>query len=35
MVLRDGVAVMNRSRWKIGAHEPLTGRVRAQHIGGA
>ena len=35
MVLRDGAVVLNRSRWKIGAHEPLTGRVRAQHIGGA
>ena len=32
MVLRDGTVVYNRSRWKIGAHEPISGRVRAQHI---
>jgi hypothetical protein len=32
MVFRDGALVLNRSRWKIGSHEPSSGRVRAQRI---
>ena len=32
MVLRQGALVFNRSRWKIGAHEPIVGGVRSQHI---
>ncbi len=32
MVFRDGVLVLNRSRWKIGAHEPSSGRVRTQRV---
>jgi imidazolonepropionase-like amidohydrolase len=35
MALREGQVVFNRGRWKIGAHEPISGGMRAEPFGRA